>query len=99
MPDYPPIHAPARPDWLCVTCGDPWPCPVRKRQLRELFQDNIPGLVGNMSQYLTDATGDLGRLSVIEVTERFVGWCGRPLGARYRRPEGVRREASCQWDG
>jgi hypothetical protein len=52
-----------------------------------------------LSQYLTDATGDLGRLSVTEVTERFVGWCGRPLGAPYRRPGVDRREASCQRDG
>jgi len=52
---------------------------TRKRQLRELFQDNDAGLVGYLAQYLVDATGDLEQLSTIEVTDRLVGWCIRPL--------------------
>lgn len=98
MPDYPPIHAPARPGWRCVACGEAWPCPTRKRQLRDLFQDNSAGLVGYMSRYLTDAAVDLGRLSIIAVTERFVGWCARPSGPPYRRAGPRRPTTSGQRD-
>ena len=77
--EYPALHGPARPEWVCIACRDDWPCVTRKRQLRELFQDNDAGLVGYLAQYLVDATGDLEQLSTIEVTDRLVGWCIRPL--------------------
>lgn len=86
MVDYPPIHAPSRPDWSCTACGDEWPCPTRKRQLVELFPGNVRGLVGYMTPYLVDANVELSHLSTTQVTERFVGWCERRgWGVRVRK--------------
>jgi hypothetical protein len=78
VPDYPAIHAPYRPEWLCLACGADWPCPTRKRQLCELFAGEPGGIVRYLASYLVDANTDLGHLSTIEVTDRFVGWCDKP---------------------
>jgi len=86
MAEYPALHAPSRPDWSCIACAEPWPCLTRKLQLRELFPDNRSGLVGYLTPYLADANVELGQLSTIEVTERFVGWCGKPLPEIPGRP-------------
>ncbi|MEV4760214.1 hypothetical protein AB0J86_34645 [Micromonospora sp. NPDC049559] len=80
MTEYPPIHAPSRPDWSCTACADAWPCNTRKLQLRDLFQDNTAGLVNYLAQYLTDANLELGHLSSVEVSERFVDWCAPGAG-------------------
>ncbi|MEU1751832.1 hypothetical protein ABZ436_04095 [Micromonospora matsumotoense] len=79
MTDYPAIHGPSRPDWNCLVCGEPWPCLVRKRQLKELCQCNIRTLMHYMSPYLNDARQDIDGMGAAEITERFVGWCSRPL--------------------
>ncbi|WP_405096710.1 hypothetical protein [Micromonospora sp. NBC_01412] len=79
MTDYPAIHGPSRPDWNCLVCGDPWPCLTRKRQLKDLCQCNIRTLVRYMTAYLPDAHKEITGMSTAEITERIVGWCGRPL--------------------
>ncbi|MFI1197085.1 hypothetical protein ACH4T9_28045 [Micromonospora sp. NPDC020750] len=79
MADYPAIHGPSRPDWNCLVCGAPWPCLTRKRQLKELCQCNIRTLVRYMTAYLPDAHTEITGMSTTDITERFVGWCGRPL--------------------
>ena len=74
---HPALHGPSRPGWICVACGDPWPCLTRKRQLRELFEGSVAAhLMRYMSPYLADAVRDLDGLSTTEVTDRIVGWCG-----------------------
>lgn len=75
---YPPLHAPARPEWSCLACAEPWPCRTRRGQLRELFQDNLPALVSYLIKYLTEAVAELDHLGTAEIMERFVGWCARP---------------------
>ncbi|MGW1062380.1 hypothetical protein [Micromonospora rubida] len=79
MNDYPAMHGPSRPDWNCLACGEPWPCITRKRQLKDLCHSNIRVLVNYMSPYLRDAHREIGGMSTAEITERFVGWCSRPL--------------------
>jgi hypothetical protein len=81
MGDYPALHGPSRPGWNCLACGEPWPCPTRKRQLKELCHCNIRTLTRYMSEYLRDARTEITSLSPAEISERFVGWCARPLGA------------------
>lgn len=78
MPDYPAIHAPYRPAWSCLACGEEWPCLTRRRQLCELFGGEPGGIARYLAAYLVDATADLGHLSTIEVRDRFLGWCGKP---------------------
>ncbi|WP_405095215.1 hypothetical protein [Micromonospora sp. NBC_01412] len=79
MADYPALHGPSRPDWNCLVCGAPWPCLTRKRQLKELCQCNIRTLVRYMTSYLPDAHTEITGMSTTDITERIVGWCGRPL--------------------
>lgn len=73
------MHGPSRPDWNCLVCAEPWPCPTRKRQLKDLCHCNIRVLVNYMAPYLRDAHREIDGLSAAEITERFVGWCSRPL--------------------
>jgi hypothetical protein len=80
MGDFPPLHGPARPAWTCLACGEPWPCPVRKRQLKELCRCDVRLLVNYMTPYLRDARVEIVDLNLAEITELFVGWCRRPLG-------------------
>ncbi|MCX4471944.1 hypothetical protein OOK41_16790 [Micromonospora sp. NBC_01655] len=79
MTDYPALHGPSRPDWNCLVCGDPWPCLTRRRQLKELCQCNVRTLVRYMTSYLRDAHQEIGGMGTAEITERFLGWCSRPL--------------------
>lgn len=93
MTDYPPLHGPSRPEWTCVVCAEPWPCLVRKRQLRELCQGDVRALVRYLGPYLSVARTEIEGATADEVTERFVGWCGRPLAVwvvteRRRQPPG-----------
>ncbi|MEU3454178.1 hypothetical protein ABZ671_11315 [Micromonospora sp. NPDC006766] len=74
------VRCPSRPDWNCLACGEPWPCLTRRRQLKELCQCNVRALVNYMSSYLRDAHQEIEGMSTVEITERFVGWCNRPLG-------------------
>jgi hypothetical protein len=47
--------------------------------LTELFPDNLRELLGYLTPHLVDATRDIGHLSTMEVTDRFVGWCVKPF--------------------
>ncbi|WP_229397719.1 hypothetical protein [Micromonospora okii] len=93
MGDYPALHGPSRPDWNCLACGEPWPCPTRKRQLKELCHCNIRTLTRYMSEHLRDAHTEITGLSAAEVTERFVGWCARPLGSWATQEQPTRQAA------
>ncbi|WP_433343777.1 flavin reductase [Micromonospora sp. CA-111912] len=73
------LHGPVRPEWTCVTCGDPWPCHTRKRQLKDLCRCDVRLLRNYLTPYLRDARVDLVDVELAEITDRFLGWCGRPL--------------------
>jgi hypothetical protein len=90
MAEYPVIHGPSRPDWTCVACDDPWPCIIRKRQLKELCQCNIRTMVNYMMPYLRDAQEELVGISTAEVADRFVNWCSRPLPRKLTSENGSR---------
>ncbi|MEV1288330.1 hypothetical protein [Micromonospora sp. NPDC049679] len=79
MAEYPPIHAPLRPSWLCTACGEEWPCITRKRQLKELLRCDVQRLRRYMHPYVPIALVELDELDEARVHERFVSWCGKPL--------------------
>ncbi|SCF11220.1 hypothetical protein GA0070558_12922 [Micromonospora haikouensis] len=98
MADCPAPHSPSRPDWNCRACGEPWPCLTRKRQLKELCHCNIRTLTRYMSDYLRDAREEIVGVSTAEITERFVGWCARPLGS-WAAPERPIRQVEATGGG
>ncbi|MBM0239593.1 hypothetical protein JNW88_25055 [Micromonospora sp. ATA32] len=53
---------------------------MRKRQLKELCRCDVRLLRNYMTPYLRDARTEITDLSPDEITERFTGWCARPLG-------------------
>jgi hypothetical protein len=71
-------HAPHRPDWLCVECGESWPCAPAKVLLCEEYQDDPASLTvymsGQMDQALAEAVVDHGWGPVDDLFDRFVGW-------------------------
>lgn len=81
MTDAPAVHAPDRPDWSCRACGQEWPCIVRKRQLKYLYQGNPVGLGNQLRVLLRQARDELPALAEEELAERFVRWTERPLSA------------------
>ncbi|MGW4467143.1 hypothetical protein [Micromonospora sp. NPDC004704] len=81
MTDGPAIHVAARPDWSCRACGQEWPCIVRKRQLKYLYQGNPIGLENQLHLLLRQAREELPALTDEELAERFVRWSERPLSA------------------
>lgn len=85
MAEYPPIHAPLRPGWLCTACGEEWPCITRKRQLKELLRCDVQRLRRYMHPYLLLALAELD-VTEVQAHKRFVAWCGRPLRAEGQRP-------------
>ncbi|GAA4682160.1 hypothetical protein Prum_053410 [Phytohabitans rumicis] len=69
-----PLHAPGRPGWTCLACGDGWPCVQRKEQIRELTAGDQVLMSIYMRTYLGDACVDLSHLAVEQVKERLMGW-------------------------
>jgi hypothetical protein len=75
------VHVPARPDWSCRGCGQAWPCIVRKRQLKYVYQGNPIGLGNQLRLLLGQAREELPALTEEELAERFLHWVERPLRA------------------
>lgn len=73
------VHAPSRPDWSCRACGQEWPCTIRKRQLKYLYQGNPVRLGNQLRSLLDQARDELPALTEEELTERFVTWSDRPV--------------------
>ncbi|MFK3983662.1 hypothetical protein ACI2K4_25185 [Micromonospora sp. NPDC050397] len=75
-------HVALRPNWSCVSCGQEWPCTVRKRRLKYLYQGNPAELGNQLRLWLEQARGELPALTEQELTDRFVGWTDRPVTRR-----------------
>ena len=71
-------HAPHRPDWQCIECGEAWPCAPAKVLLSEEYPHDPAGLTiymsGQMEQALAEAVRDHRWGRVDDLFERFVGW-------------------------
>lgn len=79
MTDVTATHTPSRPDWSCTACRQEWPCILRKRQLKYLYQGN-PVELGNQLRSLPErARPELPALSEEALADRFVGWSNRPI--------------------
>jgi hypothetical protein len=65
-------HVLQRPSWLC-SCGEAWPCRVRREQLLDEYSGQLPELRAMMAGYLPKALGDaLGDVGARHA--QLVGW-------------------------
>ncbi|GAA0716728.1 hypothetical protein Drose_36745 [Dactylosporangium roseum] len=71
-------HAPARPEWVCVRCGRPWPCGSVRRHLADEFANNLGALTVLMAARVAEASEDLGVAALPELYDRFLGWTPEP---------------------
>ncbi|TDC33598.1 hypothetical protein E1211_18945 [Micromonospora sp. 15K316] len=67
-------HGPVLPIWVCAGCGLPWPCPVRRRELRAEFSGRGASLGLYLGAQLVRATEDLHWLPAEVLHRRFLGW-------------------------
>jgi hypothetical protein len=70
-------HTPHRPDWLCRTCGQEWPCAPAKVQLGEQYAPRRRiELALYMAAQLQDALAELPDPgpSRAELQTRFMAW-------------------------
>lgn len=72
-------HQPLRPNWSCVGCGYPWPCPSRRRQFQAEYADAPVSLALVLGSAFVEAAADLRGTPSGELHDRFVGWVP-PLG-------------------
>nr|WP_205861648.1 hypothetical protein [Planosporangium flavigriseum] len=63
-----------RPNWSCVGCGYPWPCPSRRRQLLGEYADAPVSLALVMGSAMIEAAADLRDVRAGDLHEQFVGW-------------------------
>ncbi|HWB35972.1 MAG TPA: hypothetical protein VHA75_08105 [Rugosimonospora sp.] len=66
-------HLPSRPDWTCRTCGDPWPCVLRRADLLAEYLGHPAELAMFLAVCMADAAKDLDTRPG-ELVERFLGW-------------------------
>ncbi|WP_433085687.1 hypothetical protein ACQP1P_11240 [Dactylosporangium sp. CA-052675] len=92
-------HMPARPEWRCTGCADPWPCAAKRAQLAAEYADNPAELRTLMALRVADAAEDLRQFGAEQLWQRFLGWtpapgqgpiirwvANPPLGGDRRRP-------------
>ena len=71
-------------DWQCADCAQPWPCPVFRRRLRDLYQRDPDKLTSFMVPYRNRAAADLTDLTPTQIETRFLGWISEPPRRRLR---------------
>ncbi|MER7279527.1 hypothetical protein ABT369_34310 [Dactylosporangium sp. NPDC000244] len=92
-------HMPARPEWRCTGCADPWPCAAKRAQLVAEYAENPAELRTLMALRVADAAEDLRQFGAEQLWQRFLGWtpapgqgpvirwvANPPLGGDRRRP-------------
>jgi len=72
-------HVPNRPIWTCRDCGEPWPCLVRRGQLRREAVEDRVGVLQYLGVQYWFAMDDSFRNPVTGPSPRgmrgrFLGW-------------------------
>lgn len=66
-------HYYRRPTWVCLACGEPWPCAQRRAAFLEKYAGEHMRLRGILGALVLDARRDLA-LTREELDHRFVAW-------------------------
>lgn len=75
-------HRPARPEWDCEVCGEPWPCAIGRVELLEQYSGWPFGLSLLLGSYLIEAINDYSagqQPRPADLYERIIGWIGETL--------------------
>jgi hypothetical protein len=67
-------HIGERPQWNCVACGRPWPCPTAKAELAEEYGMPSSTLTFYLGSCLLEALEDWSGGTPVDLYERFLGW-------------------------
>lgn len=67
-------HFPERPDWICVSCAEAWPCPTERDVLLTEYAEDLPALAVYMAVLISDAIADLPNEPAGSLYARFLGW-------------------------
>jgi hypothetical protein len=70
-------HLHGRPDWNCLTCRQPWPCPEARAGLLAEFRTFPSVLTVYLCSQMYDAMADLtaqGDPAPTNIYERFLSW-------------------------
>ncbi|MEH1166643.1 hypothetical protein V6V47_14785 [Micromonospora sp. CPCC 205539] len=70
-------HAPTTPAWDCGSCGDEWPCAVKRGRLLAEYGGDRAMLSVYLGSCLAAATEDLRAAPVMSLQSRFIGWLPR----------------------
>lgn len=75
-------HIPARPQWDCGHCGEPWPCDMARDRLAAEYRGYEPTLLMYLMAQLTDAIHDLALDDIKPgpLRERFLDWATNDKG-------------------
>ena len=69
----PATHRLSRPEWQC-SCGEAWPCAIRRTQLLDAYSGQLHELRQLMALFLSEALGDVAGHDVEGVRRQLVGW-------------------------
>lgn len=67
-------HQPDRPEWDCLACQQPWPCPPGRVRLGEAYTGDRVGLAVYMAGQLDQAVTELAGATPRDLFDRFVSW-------------------------
>lgn len=90
-------HDPGRPAWDCNGCGDPWPCPPRRRQMLTEYDDLPELLRSHMLDRLDQACAELPMHFAGELRNRMLGWL--PNRSRHYRTDDVEHGDQLDFSG
>lgn len=71
------MHCAVRPQWDCVSCQEPWPCPPAKVLLSEEYSSHRSALLVFLAGCMVDAINDSYTGSgpaPTDLFDRMLGW-------------------------
>lgn len=71
-------HAPDRPSWVCLACGEPWPCVAAQGHLKEALSP--VRLAMHMWSQLEEAASEdqFSSQDCAALFDRFIHWTRHP---------------------
>lgn len=70
-------HHPDRPSWRCRSCGQPWPCPPARFELRIAYGADRAGLARHLGDLLFTAARE-SNADAADLYDRFIAWTDPP---------------------
>jgi hypothetical protein len=67
-------HRVQRPQWTCVTDGEPWPCDPARTMMAKGWGDDTDALAGMLTVLMGQAADELHQSDPTRLYRRFVGW-------------------------